>query len=361
MAPKNDSIIEEKTPIDEELISRIVNRKTDIEDLKVMGQYFSNSNTKEIREIFVKAVGKYLNNEQIHSLNGVIINNANTLASPLASPPDTTLTFRTADEKIFQELLLLEATLTGSKYQDRTVKLSPPMQKHYEALKDSFYTKRGVPIEKQDEKITNSANFLFGMGLQEQKFSDIKNSRVPNQNENIVGLIIKEVVEETSKLIIKKTQEKCDKDKMNNARKEELSGVLSESLKGLSPNILLREQSNISTKLVEKLNTKSKKILGVQFKPNNIKQIVTNVLGSLSSSNQIIGQNKENVPTKNISEPLEVFFSTNNNISGSSQKDKIKLAEAIQTLTKNQAQPRDKAPLPPIPPRTRSKGSGQQI
>lgn len=76
-----------------------------------MQQAFSTASKQKQREAFISLLDKKLNKEQLHKLNQAIMENANELM------PDNDPNFvcRTPNNKVFQEILLLEAKRSGMK------------------------------------------------------------------------------------------------------------------------------------------------------------------------------------------------------------------------------------------------------
>ncbi len=322
-----------RTPIDKEMIDRIVNKKVNKEDLKIMGDFFAIGDTKEVRMHFVSSLGKYLNDEQIHDLNDVVMNNIN----DLVPNDDPTMMLRPAEGKIFQHLILLEATLTGTRYNEKenNLELSSPIIKHYETLKETFYKKREIPPQEWDEKIKKSANFLLTQGLLE------KNVQIPTRisnQANTTNSIMKSLVKPMTDLIIKRTLDKCNEIKGVNQR--DLSTALFESLSNLSPDVLLKEQYNIPIKVVDELNKKAMgSLVKNLFFSKDMTQIVTKALSSMSPLDRVIIKGGEKFPKSqlnpiNISKPLEVIRSTVN----IPRTQDLELTKIIETFKNNKQQ-----------------------
>ena len=103
------------------------------------------------REAFISLLDKKLNKEQLHKLNQAIMENANELM------PDNDPNFvcRTPNNKVFQEILLLEAKRSGmkAKFNDKgelqslDVKdITQEILDHYRVLQEKFYPKEILKI-----------------------------------------------------------------------------------------------------------------------------------------------------------------------------------------------------------------------
>ncbi|MFY9590235.1 DUF5410 family protein [Rickettsia endosymbiont of Halotydeus destructor] len=129
-----------------EIVDRIVKGEVTAKDVAVLRDSFA-TKPKE-RASFVEALSNNLSDDAIHKLNSMVMREANNLLPP----DDPNFQCRTADTKIFQELLQVEAERSGMKgaFNDKgeyvAPKISPAIEDHYATLADKggFYEKRAA-------------------------------------------------------------------------------------------------------------------------------------------------------------------------------------------------------------------------
>ncbi len=113
MATKNkkETVNTETKNLANLVIQEIGDENFDFGVLQKMQQAFSTASKQKQREAFISLLDKKLNKEQLHKLNQAIMENANELM------PDNDPNFvcRTPNNKVFQEILLLEAKRSGMK------------------------------------------------------------------------------------------------------------------------------------------------------------------------------------------------------------------------------------------------------
>ena len=135
------------------VIQEIGDENFDFGVLQKMQQAFSTESKQKQREAFISLLDKKLNKEQLHKLNQAIMENANELM------PD----------KVFQEILLLEAKRSGmkAKFNDKgelqslDVKdITQEILDHYRILQEKFYPKRDSK-DLIDSRIAQNINFLL--------------------------------------------------------------------------------------------------------------------------------------------------------------------------------------------------------
>lgn len=147
------------------VIEELENENFDLKILQKMQQAFSTASKQKQREAFITIIDKNLKNKQLHKLNRAVMENAN----ELMPDNDTSFVCRTTDNKIFQELLLLEAKRYGIKAKfSSKLELQPlsigdiPQEilNHYSILKQKFYPQKESK-DSVDSRIAQSINFLL--------------------------------------------------------------------------------------------------------------------------------------------------------------------------------------------------------
>ncbi|WP_347938690.1 DUF5410 domain-containing protein [Rickettsia oklahomensis] len=167
MATKNkkETVNTETKNLTHLVIKEIDSENFDFGILQKMQQAFSTASKQKHREAFISFLDKKLNKEQLHKLNQTIMKNADALM------PDNDPNFvcRTPNNKVFQEILLLEAKRSGMKAKfNSTGELQPLDVKditkeildHYHILQANFYPKRDSK-DSIDSRIAQSINFLL--------------------------------------------------------------------------------------------------------------------------------------------------------------------------------------------------------
>ncbi|ABV74837.1 hypothetical protein A1C_02710 [Rickettsia akari str. Hartford] len=124
------------------VIQAIDNKNFDLGILQKMQQAFSIASKQKQRKAFISFLDKELNQEQLHKLSQAIMENAN----ELMPDDDPNFVCRTSNNKVFQEILLLEAKGNNFSVEvDRkgTLKINFPSKllELYKLLVDNFYLK----------------------------------------------------------------------------------------------------------------------------------------------------------------------------------------------------------------------------
>jgi len=172
--------------------------------LKKMQQAFNTDSKKKQRESFVDILDNKLNDKQLHKLNNAIMENAN----ELMPANDSAFLCRTSNNKIFQELLLLEAKRSGMKakfntkgeLQPLSIKdISQEILNHYSILIQKFYPHRSS-VDSLNISIAKSINFLLYAPLfRESEIYEklgLKVAEIEHEMQNPDGKYIKNLAEE---------------------------------------------------------------------------------------------------------------------------------------------------------------------
>ncbi|AFC71356.1 DUF5410 domain-containing protein [Rickettsia australis] len=281
MATKNkkETVSTETKNLANLVIKEIGNENFDFDVLQKMQQAFSTASKQKQREAFISVLDKKLNKEQLHKLNQAIMENANELM------PDNDPNFvcRTPNNKVFQEILLLEAKRSGmkAKFNDKgelqslDVKdITQEILDHYRILQEKFYHKRNSK-DLIDSRIAQSINFLLYAPLFRE--SDIyiklglKSAEIEREIQDPNGKYVKQLVdakivtninlntkenlenktnEEETKIssIIEKAITKLEKDKkvsIEDKKREDIKKHLSKSLEGVSDYILTFKKNDL--------------------------------------------------------------------------------------------------------------------
>ncbi|WP_041471840.1 MAG: DUF5410 domain-containing protein [Rickettsia africae] len=282
MATKNkkETVNTETKNLANLVIQEIGNKNFDFVVLQKMQQAFSTASKQKQREAFISLLDKKLNKEQLHKLNQAIMENANELM------PDNDPNFvcRTPNNKVFQEILLLEAKRSGmkAKFNDKgelqslDVKdITQEILDHYRILQEKFYSKRDSK-DLIDSRIAQSINFLLYAPLFRE--SDIytklglKSAEIEREIQDPNGKYAKQLVDakigtninfntkenlenkahagKETKIssIIEKAITKLKKDKKVNIedkRQGEIKRHLSKSLEGVSDYILTFKKNDL--------------------------------------------------------------------------------------------------------------------
>ncbi|MCX4083591.1 DUF5410 domain-containing protein [Rickettsia hoogstraalii] len=286
MATKNkkETVNTETKNLANLVIKEIGNENFDFDVLQKMQQAFSTASKQKQREAFISFLDKKLNKEQLHKLNQAIMENANELM------PDNDPNFvcRTPNNKVFQEILLLEAKRSGmkAKFNDKgelqslDIKdITQEILDHYRILQEKFYPKRNSK-DLVDSRIAQSINFLLYAPLfRESEIYEKIYKKSPEEALKIEGGIaapngkyVKQLVDakigtnihfntkenlenkanegkETKiSLIIEKAITTLEKDKkvsIEDKRREEIKRHLSKSLEGASDYILTFKKNDL--------------------------------------------------------------------------------------------------------------------
>ncbi|WP_341786825.1 DUF5410 domain-containing protein [Rickettsia endosymbiont of Cantharis rufa] len=282
MATKNkkETVDTETKKLANLVIKEMGSENFDFDVLQKIQQTFSTTSKQKQREAFISFLDKKLNKEQLHKLNQTIMENANELM------PDNDPNFvcRTPDNKVFQEILLLEAKHSGMKakfnakgeLQPLDVKdITQEILDHYRILQEKFYPKRDYK-DLVDSRIAQSINFLLyaplfreseiyaKLGLKsaeiEQKIQDPNGKYVKQLVDAKIGTSthfnIKKKLENKANekkdtkisSIIEKAITTLEKDKKVNIedkRRGEIKRYLSKSLEGASDYILTFKKNDL--------------------------------------------------------------------------------------------------------------------
>lgn len=279
MATKNnkETITTDTKKLANLVIKEIGNENFDFGVLQKMQKAFSTASKQKQREFFISFLDKKLNKEQLHKLNQAIMENANELM------PDNDPNFvcRTPNNKVFQEVLLLEAKRSGMKakfnakgeLQPLDVKdITQKILDHYRILQEKFYPKRNYK-DLIDSRIAQSINFLLYVPLFRE--SDIytklglKSAEIELEIQDPNGKYVKQLVdakisthgelihiakhttgekEAVISSIIEKAITTFEKDKKVNIkdkRRREIKRHLSKSLEGASDYILTFKKNDL--------------------------------------------------------------------------------------------------------------------
>lgn len=158
-----------KKPLDAKTLANLVieeikeHKECSLSVLEKMQQAFGSK--KAQREAFIDIINKKLDNKQLHILNKAVMKNTN----ELLPENDSAFLCREPKDKIFQQLLLLEAKRHGMKANFNTKdELQPVCIKdipqeilnHYSILIEKFYPQRNS-ADSLNTSIAKSINFLF--------------------------------------------------------------------------------------------------------------------------------------------------------------------------------------------------------
>lgn len=336
-----------KEPITQEIISRIANNETTLDDLQTIQDYFANHNYQPVREAFVKSLEENLSHAQLHQLNSTIMRNAN----DLEVAEDKKFMCRKSGMKIFKDLLVLEAEKKGMKVMfeksediPQFSQIPPEILDHYSTLKEHFYTPRGVTEETPLNKhMAESISFLLIPSLIEKtelykKLSESQQlsikqlctsnsdgtisekspinsliqqniaklampmqsrEEIPYQHpgDELTTAIMTPLVAPLSQLIINTSLQNSSENLNNNTQTKKLSDVLSQKIPAT---ILLKKQNEIIDTLSKTLKdsktirSKLTHLLLHAKATKNIEEIVENVASAFSGSAQV---NKKNQKT----------------------------------------------------------------
>jgi len=225
------------------VIKELNKEKFNLDILEKMQQAFG-SKPKQ-REAFINLLDEKLDNKQLHKLNKAIVENAN----ELMPKNDPNFVCRTTNNKIFQQLLLLEAKHCGmeakfnsqEKLQSLTIEDIPQeILNHYSILKQKFYSQRESK-DSLDNRIAQSINFLFYAPLfRESEIYEklgLESAKVEHELQNPNGNYAKNLTEEQITKHLKENSE-------NNKNEDKIDLVIEESIKKLekSKKIIVKDQ-----------------------------------------------------------------------------------------------------------------------
>ncbi|EAA25471.1 DUF5410 domain-containing protein [Rickettsia sibirica] len=266
------------------VIQEIGNKNFDFVVLQKMQQAFSTASKQKQREAFISLLDKKLNKEQLHKLNQAIMENANELM------PDNDPNFvcRTPNNKVFQEILLLEAKRSGmkAKFNDKgelqslDVKdITQEILDHYRVLQEKFYSKRDSK-DLIDSRIAQSINFLLYAPLFRE--SDIytklglKSAEIEREIQDPNGKYAKQLVDAKIGTNINfNTKENLD-NKAHEGKETKISSIIEKAITKLKKdkkvNIEDKRQGEIKRHLSKSLEGASDYIL--TFKKNDLVDVI---------------------------------------------------------------------------------------
>ncbi|AAU03831.1 DUF5410 domain-containing protein [Rickettsia typhi] len=261
------------------IIKEIGKENFDFGILKKMQQAFSTASKQKQREAFINILDTKLNKEQLHQLNQTIMQNADELM------PDNDPNFvcRTTNNKVFQEILLLEAKRSGMQarfsdtgsLQSLDIKdITPEILDHYRVLQEKFYSKRNSK-DSIDSRIAQSINFLLYAPLFREsdiyKKLGLKSAEIEREIQDPNGKYVKQLLD--AKIgsythlymevkennvhagkeieiasIIEKVMLKFEQDKkisLEGKRRDEITKYLSKSLEGASDYVLTFKKNDL--------------------------------------------------------------------------------------------------------------------
>ncbi|WP_341794250.1 DUF5410 family protein [Rickettsia endosymbiont of Rhinocyllus conicus] len=229
------------------VIEELENENFDLKVLEKIQQAFSTASKQKQREAFISIINTNLKNNQLHKLNRAVMEHA----SELMPVNDPNFVCRTTDNKIWGELLLLEAKRHGmkaelnskSELQPLNIKNIPQeILNHYFVLKQKFYPQRDSK-DSIDSRIAQSINFLLYAPLfreikEYEKLSDMDKLIAESDIRNPNGKYVQNLVEKKLAAYIEKhsnTQEKYE-NKKNEEKEAEISSIIETSIGKLEQN-----------------------------------------------------------------------------------------------------------------------------
>ncbi|ADE29885.1 DUF5410 domain-containing protein [Rickettsia prowazekii] len=259
------------------IIKEISKESFDFGILQKMQQAFSTASKQKQREAFINILDTKLDKEQLHKLNQTIMKNANELM------PDNDPNFvcRTSNNKVFQEILLLEAKRSGMQarfsdtgaLQSLDIKdITPEILDHYRVLQEKFYLKRNSK-DSVDSRIAQSINFLLYAPLFREsdiyKKLGLKSAEIEREIQDPNGKYVQQLIdakigsnipfhmqknnvnegkEIERTAIIEKAITKFEQDKkfsFEGKKRDEITKYLSKSLEGASDYILTFKKNEL--------------------------------------------------------------------------------------------------------------------
>ncbi|UZW39157.1 DUF5410 domain-containing protein [Rickettsia conorii] len=286
MATKNkkETVNTETKNLANLVIQEIGNKNFDFVVLQKMQQAFSTASKQKQREAFISLLDKKLNKEQLHKLNQAIMENANELM------PDNDPNFvcRTPNNKVFQEILLLEAKRSGmkAKFNDKgelqslDVKdITQEILDHYRILQEKFYPKRDS-IDLIDSRIAQSINFLLYAPLFRE--SDIyttlglKSAEIEREIQDPNGKYAKQLVDAKIGTNINFNTKENLENKAHAGKETKISSIIEKAITKLKKdkkvNIEDKRQGAIKRHLSKSLEGASDYIL--TFKKNDLVDVI---------------------------------------------------------------------------------------
>ncbi|AFC74687.1 hypothetical protein RPATATE_1146 [Rickettsia parkeri str. Tate's Hell] len=286
MATKNkkETVNTETKNLANLVIQEIGNKNFDFVVLQKMQQAFSTASKQKQREAFISLLDKKLNKEQLHKLNQAIMENANELM------PDNDPNFvcRTPNNKVFQEILLLEAKRSGmkAKFNDKgelqslDVKdITQEILDHYRILQEKFYSKRDSK-DLIDSRIAQSINFLLYAPLFRE--SDIytklglKSAEIEREIQDPNGKYAKQLVDAKIGTNINFNTKENLENKAHEGKETKISSIIEKAITKLKKdkkvNIEDKRQGEIKRHLSKSLEGASDYIL--TFKKNDLVDVV---------------------------------------------------------------------------------------
>ncbi|QWB86489.1 hypothetical protein JRD95_00540 [Rickettsia parkeri] len=286
MATKNkkETVNTETKNLANLVIQEIGNKNFDFVVLQKMQQAFSTASKQKQREAFISLLDKKLNKEQLHKLNQAIMENANELM------PDNDPNFvcRTPNNKVFQEILLLEAKRSGmkAKFNDKgelqslDVKdITQEILDHYRILQEKFYSKRDSK-DLIDSRIAQSINFLLYAPLFRE--SDIytklglKSAEIEREIQDPNGKYAKQLVDAKIGTNINFNTKENLENKAHEGKETKISSIIEKAITKLKKdkkvNIEDKRQGEIKRHLSKSLEGASDYIL--TFKKNDLVDVI---------------------------------------------------------------------------------------
>ncbi len=159
--------------ITSEIVNRMVDGATTLEDLKTIKQVTGLHERKAEKTALIESVGAHFTNDQLHALTLTIAQNA----SALIKSEDQSFCCRETPEHFIKELLVLEAKRSGMTVElDKdplavnvaNLVLPSPTADIYDTLTRTFYPQRSVSEQKVQERIAESISFLLIKSLVEE-------------------------------------------------------------------------------------------------------------------------------------------------------------------------------------------------
>ncbi|WP_064428791.1 DUF5410 domain-containing protein [Rickettsia sp. Tenjiku01] len=376
MATKNkkETVNTETKNLANLVIQEIGNKNFDFVVLQKMQQAFSTASKQKQREAFISLLDKKLNKEQLHKLNQVIMENANELM------PDNDPNFvcRTPNNKVFQEILLLEAKRSGmkAKFNDKgelqslDVKdITQGILDHYRILQEKFYPKRDSK-DLIDSRIAQSINFLLYAPLFRE--SDIytklglKSAEIEREIQDPNGKYAKQLVDAKIGTNINFNTKENLENKAHEGKETKISSIIEKAITKLKKdkkvNIEDKRQGEIKRHLSKSLEGASDYIL--TFKKNDLVDVIYQGLDKgqnwWSKIVNYIGIKSYSISKENLEKIGTII---NSEMKNSHTPLKIEVQEQLKQISKelnrfnNLALPLEakkvqaKSKKPPVPPK----------
>ncbi|AFB31866.1 MULTISPECIES: DUF5410 domain-containing protein [spotted fever group] len=376
MATKNkkETVNTETKNLANLVIQEIGDKNFDFGVLQKMQQAFSTASKQKQREAFISLLDKKLNKEQLHKLNQAIMENANELM------PDNDPNFvcRTPNNKVFQEILLLEAKRSGmkAKFNDKgelqslDVKdITQGILDHYRILQEKFYPKRDSK-DLIDSRIAQSINFLLYAPLFRE--SDIytklglKSAEIEREIQDPNGKYAKQLVDAKIGTNINFNAKENLENKAHEGKETKISSIIEKAITKLEKdkkvNIEDKRQGEIKRHLSKSLEGASDYIL--TFKKNDLVDVIYQGLDKRqtwwSKIVNYIGIKSYSISKENLEKIGTII---NSEMKNSHTPLKIEVQEQLEQISKelnrlnNPALPSEakkaqaKSKKPPVPPK----------